>query len=294
MSENVIASEVFLGDEAALFGALIAAMKTGSVTDQKNASKLEKVSDFDYRDLSILEDVCLIKKTPFSAKIGSIPTKKLQSEYPDLTEKLNKLMARVEEARPKRLALANARRSLALWRFGHAFVKRYENQKQQLGWLDFDDLILRARDLLNDPAVAAWVLYRLDGGIDHILVDEAQDTSPEQWQVIERLAQEFTSGEGAHDAEHPRTIFVVGDKKQSIYSFQGQTLPSLIVCAKSSRRGWMARKRHCRNPNSNIRSGRPMQSFGWSMNASSCARTQILNSTLPLTATCRGGSIYGQ
>ncbi|WP_370228250.1 double-strand break repair helicase AddA, partial [Cognatishimia sp.] len=97
----------------------------------------------------------------------------------------------------------------------------YENQKQILGWLDFDDLIIRARDLLNDPTVAAWVLYRLDGGIDHILVDEAQDTSPEQWQVIERLAQEFTSGEGAHDDEHPRTIFVVGDKKQSIYSFQG-------------------------------------------------------------------------
>ncbi|MEJ5217934.1 double-strand break repair helicase AddA [Cognatishimia sp. D5M38] len=224
MSENVIASEVFLGDEAALFGALIAAMKTGSATDVKNTEKLALVTDFGIGDLPNLERIFLTgatAKSPFSAKIGSIPTKKLQSEYPGLTEKLNKLMARVEEARPKRLALANARRSMALWRFGHAFVERYENQKQQLGWLDFDDLILRARDLLNDPAVAAWVLYRLDGGIDHILVDEAQDTSPEQWQVIERLAQEFTSGEGAHDAEHPRTIFVVGDKKQSIYSFQG-------------------------------------------------------------------------
>jgi len=64
------------------------------------------------------------------------------------------------------------------------------------------------------------VLYRLDGGIDHILVDEAQDTSPVQWQVIERLAQEFTAGTGARD-DTKRTIFVVGDKKQSIYSFQG-------------------------------------------------------------------------
>ena len=64
------------------------------------------------------------------------------------------------------------------------------------------------------------MLFRLDGTIDHILVDEAQDTSPAQWQVIEKLAQEFTSGKGARD-DKERTIFVVGDKKQSIYSFQG-------------------------------------------------------------------------
>ncbi|MCP4817790.1 MAG: double-strand break repair helicase AddA, partial [Shimia sp.] len=85
---------------------------------------------------------------------------------------------------------------------------------------DFDDVIVPASALLFDPAVAEWGLYRPDGGIDHILVDEAQDTSPSQWQVIERLAQEFTSGTGAR-ADITRTIFVVGDKKQSIYSFQG-------------------------------------------------------------------------
>ncbi|MCB1348232.1 MAG: UvrD-helicase domain-containing protein, partial [Maritimibacter sp.] len=96
----------------------------------------------------------------------------------------------------------------------------YETRKQARGWLDFDDLILRAGALLNDPALAAWVLYRLDGGIDHILVDEAQDTSPDQWRVIESLAREFTSGESAR-SERMRTLFVVGDMKQSIYSFQG-------------------------------------------------------------------------
>lgn len=224
LSENVIASNVFLGDEHSLFPALVTAMKTGSSTDKKNAEKLELVSRFDFDDLAGLEKTFLTgasAKVPFSAKIGSIPTKKLQAEYPDLVEKLNRLMSRVETARKDRLALVTAHRSMALWSFSHRFVERYENQKQILGWLDFDDLISRARDLLNDPAVAAWVLYRLDGGIDHILVDEAQDTSPAQWQVIERLAQEFTSGEGAHDADNPRTIFVVGDKKQSIYSFQG-------------------------------------------------------------------------
>ena len=71
-----------------------------------------------------------------------------------------------------------------------------------------------------DPTIAAWVLYRLDGGIDHILIDEAQDTSPTQWRIIEKLSQEFYAGEGSRDKIN-RTLFVVGDKKQSIYSFQG-------------------------------------------------------------------------
>jgi ATP-dependent helicase/nuclease subunit A len=72
--------------------------------------------------------------------------------------------------------------------------------------------------MLNDTG-AAWVLYKLDGGIDHVLVDEAQDTSPEQWSVIARLTEEFFAGEGARPSA--RTIFAVGDDKQSIFSFQG-------------------------------------------------------------------------
>ncbi|MEO0830780.1 MAG: UvrD-helicase domain-containing protein, partial [Pseudomonadota bacterium] len=88
------------------------------------------------------------------------------------------------------------------------------------GVLDFDDLIIRARDLLARPGLADWVLYKLDGGIDHLLVDEAQDTSPRQWDIVRLLTQEFTAGLGTR-SDVPRTLFVVGDKKQSIYSFQG-------------------------------------------------------------------------
>src|SRR5690606_23440564 len=124
--------------------------------------------------------------------------------------------------RERRLALLAAEKTFALHRFAAAFLPRYEARKARAGLLDFDDLITRSASLLSDRAVASWVLFRLDGGIDHILVDEAQDTSPGQWQVIERLAEEFTSGEGARRVE--RTIFVVGDKKQSIYSFQGADL----------------------------------------------------------------------
>ena len=127
---------------------------------------------------------------------------------------LEDLMTRVELARPQALALATAERTLALHRFGHAFTARMTAEKTAHGWLDFDDLIHRTAQLLEESSMAQWVLWRLDGGIDHILVDEAQDTSPEQWRVIRRLTDEFTSGAGAHD--RPRTLFVVGDPKQSI------------------------------------------------------------------------------
>ncbi len=103
----------------------------------------------------------------------------------------------MKTARNARLSLKAAQKTFVLHQFAHAFLKRYALEKQKRGWLDFDDLILKARALLTDPTVAAWVLYRIDGGIDHILVDEAQDTSPRQWDVIERLTDEFYSGDGA-------------------------------------------------------------------------------------------------
>ena len=84
--------------------------------------------------------------------------------------------------------------------------------------LDYDDLILKTRALLRDPSVAQWVLFKLDGGLDHLLVDEAQDTSPDQWDVIRMLTEEFFAGEGRRDV--PGTVFAVGDAKQSIYGFQ--------------------------------------------------------------------------
>lgn len=223
LNETSLQSQVFLGGEAETIDFLIKALRTGGATDTKNADKLAAVSEIGMASLPILESIFLTgsgAKIPFSAKLGSFPTKAVQKNHPELMTQIEPLMLRVEAARETRLALIAAQRSAVLSAFGHQFLTRYEARKQQHGWLDFDDLILKARDLLNDPLVAEWVLYRLDGGIDHILVDEAQDTSPVQWQVIERLAQEFTSGSGAR-SEVARTIFVVGDKKQSIYSFQG-------------------------------------------------------------------------
>lgn len=155
------------------------------------------------------------------AKLTSIPSKAAVKEMgEDLTSEFQEFMVDIATAKNTQLAIHNYRKTKALYDFSGPFLNLYDTRKTLNGWLDFDDLILKARGLLTDPAVAEWVLYRLDGGIDHILVDEAQDTSPEQWDVIQLLAEEFTSGQGAHD-QTIRTIFIVGDKKQSIYSFQG-------------------------------------------------------------------------
>jgi len=97
-------------------------------------------------------------------------------------------------------------------------IDRYRTEKERRGLLDFDDQIDKSVALL-DRTDAAWVHYKLDSGIDHVLIDEAQDTSPRQWQIVTRLVSEFTAGAGARMVN--RSIFAVGDDKQSIYSFQG-------------------------------------------------------------------------
>ncbi len=101
-----------------------------------------------------------------------------------------------------------------------AVLKSYQNEKRKRGKYDFADLISKAADMLTKDQAAQWVLYKLDGGISHILVDEAQDTNPLQWSIIQSLTEEFFAGQG-RDKNTSRTVFVVGDRKQSIYSFQG-------------------------------------------------------------------------
>lgn len=107
----------------------------------------------------------------------------------------------------------------ALFHIVFAILEKYQKLKFKQNALDYDDLIDKTLLLLKTNHQAEWVLYKLDGGIDHILVDEAQDTNPKQWQIIEAITDDFFAGETK--SEVLRTLFVVGDKKQSIYSFQG-------------------------------------------------------------------------
>lgn len=217
-----VLDDVFSDDALGLIASITPVLNGSGANDRKAGEKLFGVSAT-VDGLRRLESVLLTgssANTPFAAKTGSFPTKKLrEGALSGFMPRLDDLMRRVEAGRVARLSLEAADKSAALHAFAASFLAAYTHEKQMRGWLDFDDLILKARGLLTDPAVASWVLFRLDGGIDHILVDEAQDTSPAQWDVIERLAQEFTAGKSARDVE--RTIFVVGDKKQSIYSFQG-------------------------------------------------------------------------
>jgi ATP-dependent helicase/nuclease subunit A len=150
---------------------------------------------------------------------GTLMKDKAVQQVPGFEAAHASAFAALQEARDRIALLGQIDNTLAALTIIDRLLSGYENLKQARGYLDFDDLIERTANLLARPDVGAWVRYKLDQGIDHILVDEAQDTSPRQWEVIRALADEFFSGEAARDVK--RTLFAVGDEKQSIYSFQG-------------------------------------------------------------------------
>jgi ATP-dependent helicase/nuclease subunit A len=119
----------------------------------------------------------------------------------------------------RRRAVTIRDRTQALLEIATAAAANYRREKQERGLLDYDDLIDKTLAML-DRVSSGWVHYKLDRGVDHVLIDEAQDTSPRQWDIVDHIISEFTSGEGARDGVI-RTIFAVGDEKQSIFSFQG-------------------------------------------------------------------------
>ena len=164
---------------------------------------------------------------------GRIKPEKVYEEDPAKSE-AERVFA-LEEKRKTVVALAAV---AAFLRVADKVLLQYKKRKITKGLLDYSDLILKAKELLFKSGAAAWVLYKLDGGIEHILVDEAQDTSAEQWDIVRALSDEFFAGEGASPFE--RTIFAVGDKKQSIYSFQGAN-PAKFALNKSYFEGQLER-----------------------------------------------------
>ncbi len=150
------------------------------------------------------------------------PTKKWREANPNALAAIAREAERLADLDAARCAWGAYHRTKAVLCVADALIGRYEDAKAKATALDFDDLIARTANLLADPEQRAWVLYKLDARLEHLLIDEAQDTSPAQWRLVEALIEEFTAGEGAHKS--PRTFFVVGDEKQSIYSFQGADL----------------------------------------------------------------------
>ncbi len=146
-------------------------------------------------------------------------TSSLARRHPELASRLEQERERVLALQIRRRAVAVRERTVALLTIADAVIRRYRAEKERRGLLDYDDLIDKTGALL-DRVDAAWVHYKLDLGIDHLLIDEAQDTSPAQWDIVKRLVSEFTAGIGARGVLG-RSIFAVGDEKQSIFSFQG-------------------------------------------------------------------------
>jgi len=149
----------------------------------------------------------------------SLVTKKISDPRPDIARLFNDECIRIGPLIERRRALTIRDRTQALLVIATAVAANYRREKQERGLLDYDDLIDKTLQML-DRVSSSWVHFKLDRGVDHVLIDEAQDTSPRQWDIVAHLISEFTSGEGARDGVK-RTIFAVGDEKQSIFSFQG-------------------------------------------------------------------------
>lgn len=192
------------------------------------ASFLEKIKTPGDKPSGAIKDILLSARTFFIVKDSktkkdkprySLFKKTTLKQYPDFTDQFSAMydVCRDFEDRILSMQLAQVTREMVVIAF--IVIDSYRTRKQQKNILDFDDQIVKTIELLTTADQAAWVLYKLDGGIDHLLVDEAQDTNPDQWRVIEAITEEFFSGEG-RERDHFRSVFVVGDEKQSIYSFQ--------------------------------------------------------------------------
>lgn len=193
------------------------ALLAGTATDIKRAEGLarwlsgtheERVAGFEAYQSLFLTGTGEIRKT--------LITKGAATKSAGAIDVLTGEAARMLRAAAAVKTATTLQATQAVLRLGKTILDNYETLKQQNALLDYDDLILKSRDLLTQDHVS-WVLYKLDGGIDHILVDEAQDTNPDQWQVIAALAEEFFTGLGTRDETITRTVFAVGDVKQSIY-----------------------------------------------------------------------------
>jgi len=194
------------------------AMATGSKTDQDCAARMRAVSHPDWT-FAGLGPVFLTDKGKARERLGT------KSAPPAAVTWLVDMQAKYVATRNSLRAAKVADDTVKVLTLAAAHAELYEAAKRARGALDFSDLVDRTRTLLTEAGAAAWVLFKLDGGIEHVLIDEAQDTAPDQWDIVRALTGEFFSGEGAprrgQVPKIPRTVFAVGDQKQSIYSFQG-------------------------------------------------------------------------
>ena len=194
--------------------AVAAALEQGGKSDRDQARRFRQLAALPRSDRveAYLDIFCTANER---AARRSIVTQAIKDK--DLVERLAAEQARVCALLERLRAVICRDRSAALLAIVHEILQRYQREKDRRGLVDYDDLIDKTLALLGNVD-AAWVHYKLDFGVDHLLIDEAQDTSSKQWRIVRNLVAEFTAGDGARPAT--RTVFAVGDEKQSIYSFQ--------------------------------------------------------------------------
>ena len=196
------------------------ALLGGGKKDGEKAAAMQPWLENPARRSALYHSYCRAYFTAAGEFYKTFANKDAVAACPDIHNIMQREAERLQETGNKLRAVKLAQLNAALLTVASEMVGRYEKYKRQTDRLDFEDLIIKTSELLAEKGMVSWVLFKLDEGIDHILVDEAQDTSPYQWRVIEALSLEFFSGMGTR-GDVLRTLFVVGDEKQSIFSFQG-------------------------------------------------------------------------
>lgn len=185
----------------------------GTATEVSKAEILFAFLSGENNGYDVLKKLFLSQKGEPYAKYG---TKKAVEVFPDINDVGLSIAENLIETENTLAGVRVFASTKAIILLAEELIGSYQRYKRDNAKMDYDDLIMLTRNLLSDRTVADWVLFKLDGGIDNVLIDEAQDTSPNQWAIVKALTQEFFNGERDN-----RTVFVVGDRKQSIYSFQG-------------------------------------------------------------------------
>ena len=173
-------------------------------------------------NLDNLEEYIEVFITSENEPRKQLVTKPIQKQIPQAEDIMRLEQERVLEFLEKFNSVKIAVSTASLLFVVDKIIDIYNGLKSQNGYLDYSDLIIKTSQLLENSASRDWVKYKLDGIYEHILVDESQDTNHGQWNIVKAITEEFFSGEGSKTQENfGRTIFIVGDEKQSIYSFQG-------------------------------------------------------------------------
>ena len=202
-----------------------------TATDRKSQALLNQALEAPLtaaERFAIIKDVFLTKQQqPRKRKAAPAQRKRLgEADEQRLLELHEEFVSGLLD-RLDRLARINSMRTSSAWySAGVRLLEHFQRIKREQRLLDFSDLEWQACELLNRSAHAYWVQYKLDKRIDHLLVDEFQDTNPTQWRLLLPLLEELAAGAD----ERARTVFLVGDEKQSIYRFR-RANPALLATA---------------------------------------------------------------